>query len=718
MSSSGDGLNLKGTRPNAKVSGNSTEDTFACSNQDENDDLYVELWHACAGPFVTVPRVGEKVFYFPQGHLEQVEAYTNQGVNRQMPVCDLPSKILCGVVCVQLKAEHDTDEVFAQVTLLPEEKEDETSFEKETERFLPPRPRVYTFCKKLTASDTSTHGGFSVLKRHADECLPALDMSQQPPTQELVAKDLHGVEWRFRHIFRGQPKRHLLTSGWSTFVSSKRLVAGDAFIFLRGENRELRVGVRRAMRQQNNVSASVISSHSMQLGVLATASHAISTGTMFSVYYRPRTSPSEFIVPYNQYMESVRYDYSVGMRFRMRFEGEEGSEQRFTGTIIGLEDVEPVKWPGSNWRHLKVQWDETSNIPCPDRVSPWKIEPLAAATSLLPKTKKARANQRPSSPELPALGREGMHEPTLYRNPGVLQGQEIMALGPPSSNGIEPGIAQKLLPSHWVPPGRGPCLERNGEILDSQRQLRLENWPVLPRQGSAYWDPHSGDISSFPSRVPEDYWLSAFSSYASGGDIRLAESRCVPGVDPSICGFEEWKALKPNEFVDRSVTRPVEGGMCKVFGVNLIESLMEPISPYFADIRHPCRMLPAASQSAVLECDQLSEPSKNTKMSDSSGSGSGLERSRKAQFITTRSCTKGILFDGAEDVHIPARRGRQDQAKLSEPKAVQMLKRTDVCGHCFRARDCVSGGVLLPGATCKSLSCSSPVFRATLSFFI
>lgn len=34
--------------------------------------LYRELWHACAGPLVTVPREGELVFYFPQGHIEQV----------------------------------------------------------------------------------------------------------------------------------------------------------------------------------------------------------------------------------------------------------------------------------------------------------------------------------------------------------------------------------------------------------------------------------------------------------------------------------------------------------------------------------------------------------------------------------------------------------------------------------------------------------------------
>lgn len=31
----------------------------------------------------------------------------------------------------------------------------------------------------------------------------------------------------------GQPRRHLLTTGWSAFVSAKKLVAGDAFIFLR-----------------------------------------------------------------------------------------------------------------------------------------------------------------------------------------------------------------------------------------------------------------------------------------------------------------------------------------------------------------------------------------------------------------------------------------------------------------------------------------------------
>ncbi|XP_033129081.1 auxin response factor 2-like [Brassica rapa] len=132
-----------------------------------------------------------------------------------MPLYDLPSKILCRVINVDLK-----------ITLFLEPIQDENAIEKEAPLPPPPRFQVHSFCKTLTASDTSTHGGFSVLSRHADECLPPLDMSLQPPTQELVAKKLHANEWRFRHIFRGQQRRHLLQSGRSVFVSSKRLVAG------------------------------------------------------------------------------------------------------------------------------------------------------------------------------------------------------------------------------------------------------------------------------------------------------------------------------------------------------------------------------------------------------------------------------------------------------------------------------------------------------------
>ncbi|KAF6174697.1 hypothetical protein GIB67_008752, partial [Kingdonia uniflora] len=42
----------------------------------------------------------------------KVEASTNQVAEKQMPVYQLPSKILCRAIDIQLKVEADTDEVF------------------------------------------------------------------------------------------------------------------------------------------------------------------------------------------------------------------------------------------------------------------------------------------------------------------------------------------------------------------------------------------------------------------------------------------------------------------------------------------------------------------------------------------------------------------------------------------------------------------------------
>ncbi|KAL8536396.1 hypothetical protein ACS0TY_011857 [Phlomoides rotata] len=360
--------------------------SFPAEGDGAKDGLYEELWRACAGPLVDVPKAGERVYYFPQGHMEQLEASTNQELDQRIPMFNLPPKILCKVLDIRLRAEKDTDEVYAQITLMPEAEQTELrSPDNPIEE--PPRPAVYSFCKVLTASDTSTHGGFSVLRKHANECLPPLDMKQQTPTQELIAKDLHGTEWHFKHIFRGQPRRHLLTTGWSTFVTSKRLVAGDSFVFLREETGELRVGVRRHARQQSSMPSSVISSQSMHLGVLATASHAVLTQSFFVVYYKPRTS--QFIISLNKYLEAINHDFGVGMRFKMRFEGEDSPERRFSGTIVGVEDISP-QWDNSKWRTLKVQWDEPASIPRPERVSPWEIEPFVASVPEPPTFKHKR----------------------------------------------------------------------------------------------------------------------------------------------------------------------------------------------------------------------------------------------------------------------------------------------------------------------------------------
>ncbi|KAH1061828.1 hypothetical protein GYH30_005033 [Glycine max] len=344
----------------------------------EKKCLNSELWHACAGPLVSLPTAGTRVAYFPQGHSEQVAATTNREVDGHIPnYPSLPPQLICQLHNVTMHADVETDEVYAQMTLQPLTPQEQKDTFLPMELGVPSKQPSNYFCKTLTASDTSTHGGFSVPRRAAEKVFPPLDFSQQPPAQELIARDLHDVEWKFRHIFRGQPKRHLLTTGWSVFVSAKRLVAGDSVLFIWNEKNQLLLGIRRANRPQTVMPSSVLSSDSMHIGLLAAAAHAAATNSCFTVFYNPRASPSEFVIPLSKYIKAVYHTrVSVGMRFRMLFETEESSVRRYMGTITGISDLDPVRWPNSHWRSVKVGWDESTAGERQPRVSLWEIEPL------------------------------------------------------------------------------------------------------------------------------------------------------------------------------------------------------------------------------------------------------------------------------------------------------------------------------------------------------
>ncbi|KAE8692107.1 Auxin response factor 4 [Hibiscus syriacus] len=561
------------------------------NNQGGKNYLYDELWHACAGPCVYVPRVGEKVLYFPQGHMEQVLYFCGcmheskwENGNAHY---NLPSKILCSVIHVHLKVEHCTDEVFAQITLLPDAEQDVQALERINYQSSPRKAYPQFFSKKLTPSDTSTHGGFSIPKRLADDgCLPLLDMSQQTPQQELVAIDLHGFEWRFRHIFRGQPKRHLLTSGWSTFLSSKKLVAGDTCIFLRGENEELRVGIRRATKVQNRASTSIISGHSMQLGILASAFHAFSTRSMFTVYHRPWSGSSEFIISFDQYMKSARIDYSVVTRFRMQLEGEECREKRASGTIVSNEDIDRIRWPNSEWRCLKVQWDPTAANLLPERVCPWNIEPMGFTKkkklSILHNRKKARTDDSSSS-MFSSLRTDGMWHGSINNESqcisGVLQGQE--------DSGNQSGALRQPIP-HGLP------LNHGWASIQQQMQNRREiQNPVC---GTAIF---SGEVASFGLH---NSWLPKFSNDRVHEDALASRKFSVPNVNSQT-----------------SLCEPNGDHACMLFGVNLIVGQPEPPSPqhFTSSELESLFSIPPTSHSTV------SEPSKGTSCS-----------------VSNRSCTK------------------------------------------------------------------------------
>ncbi|KAF3611073.1 hypothetical protein DY000_02045827 [Brassica cretica] len=386
----------------------------------EKKAINSQLWHACAGPLVSLPPVGSLVVYFPQGHSEQVAASMQKQTDFIPNYPNLPSKLICLLHSVTLHADTETDEVYAQMTLQPVNKYDREALLASDMGLKINRQPTEFFCKTLTASDTSTHGGFSVPRRAAEKIFPPLDFSMQPPAQEIVAKDLHDTTWTFRHIYRGQPKRHLLTTGWSVFVSTKRLFAGDSVLFVRDEKSQLTLGIRRANRQTPTLSSSVISSDSMHIGILAAAAHANANSSPFTIFFNPRASPSEFVVPLAKYNKALYAQVSLGMRFRMMFETEDCGVRRYMGTVTGISDLDPVRWKGSQWRNLQVGWDESTAGDRPSRVSIWEIEPVITPFYICPPP-----FFRPKYPRQPGMPDDELDMENVFKRAMPWMGEEF-----------------------------------------------------------------------------------------------------------------------------------------------------------------------------------------------------------------------------------------------------------------------------------------------------
>ncbi|KAH1045821.1 hypothetical protein J1N35_036605 [Gossypium stocksii] len=390
-----------------------------------------QLWHACAGGMVQMPSVNSKVFYFPQGHAEHANGNVDFG---NLPI---PSLVLCRVSAVRFMADPETDEVYAKIMLVPLR---ENSFGVEDDGFdgnvgVENPEKSASFAKTLTQSDANNGGGFSVPRYCAETIFPRLDYNAEPPVQTILAKDVHGEVWKFRHIYRGTPRRHLLTTGWSNFVNHKKLVAGDSIVFLRADNGDLCVGIRRAKRglggghefpgwnAVSGTSGSQVGSYSPFLregesklmrkdcngdprgrvradSVIEAASRAAS-GQPFEVVYYPRTSTPEFCVKASSVRAAMQIQWYPGMRFKMPFETEDSSRiSWFMGTISTAQVVDPIRWPNSPWRLLQVAWDEPDLLHNVKRVSPWLVElvtniPAINLNPFSPPRKKMRLPQHP-----------------------------------------------------------------------------------------------------------------------------------------------------------------------------------------------------------------------------------------------------------------------------------------------------------------------------------
>ncbi|KAK6939810.1 B3 DNA binding domain [Dillenia turbinata] len=406
-----------------------------------------------------------RVFYFPQGHSEQSSS----------PPC-FSSRVLsspsvhCVVTSVHFLANPETDEIFAKIRLQPIGFRSSACFSpnNDGEGSSDDSDNVVSFAKILTPSDANNGGGFSVPRFCADSIFPPLDYQAEPPVQTISIRDIHGTFWEFRHIYRGTPRRHLLTTGWSKFVNSKKLIAGDSVVFMKNKKSEIFVGIRRASRSNSsdcvkwncrvgwaNVSVNKVDDEGSKKGkvsaeAVAEAAELAAQGMAFEIVYYPKAGSADFVVKAETVEESMKVMWSAGTRIKMAVETEDSSRLTWSlGTVSTACVPENGPWRGSPWRMLQmiivvrlvelrsvlneffaITWDEPEILQNMKRVSPWQVEYVVptAPHDAFPPAKKFRA-----SPNLGALT-DGDGDGDLFYPMAGLPNSMMGQLTPPLLN--------------------------------------------------------------------------------------------------------------------------------------------------------------------------------------------------------------------------------------------------------------------------------------------
>ncbi|KAL6844289.1 hypothetical protein ACP4OV_025962 [Aristida adscensionis] len=420
-----------------------------------------DVWLACAVPLSRLPAVGDHVYYFPEGHAEQCPAH----LPAPLPG---PQLLLCTVTDVRLAADARSNEVFAAISLQPADAATilAAAPAAAADRHGPPaqqqqqqQQQLTYFGKQLTQSDANNGGGFSVPRYCADYIFPRLDFDADPPVQTLTMRDPCGAAWKFRHIYRGTPRRHLLTTGWSKFVNAKLLVAGDTVVFMRRAGGDLAIGIRRAPRYPpappgqppRNARARVPPEDVLQAAGLA------AEGKPFTVAYYPRLGAGEFVVPRREVEDSLAAHWEPGMQVRM--------------PVMEAEDTRRTDWASgaikainssSFWRSLEIEWDDSppSSLTKSKYVNGWQVQ----FVGFPPFLKRFRMSETIESITAPLIGPESQDMGILLGAPipAGMQGARHYGPSPVPSATIK---TQQLFPMDSQMP---QTMSAGSEILDPE----------------------------------------------------------------------------------------------------------------------------------------------------------------------------------------------------------------------------------------------------------
>ncbi|KAL2893126.1 Auxin response factor 17 [Bienertia sinuspersici] len=325
------------------------------------------IWRACAGRLIHVPKVNSRVYYFPKGHAEQASSpvnFSTKAVSKKA--------IQCRVTKVSYLADPKTEEVLVKYNLEPwKMDENDVAVEgsgrssvntvKENQGFV-------SFSKILTPSDANNGGALSVPVQCAGMIFPKLNFALKRPWQNLLISDVKGNQWKFIHVYRGYPTRHLLTTGWSIFVNAKNIIAGDTVVFIRNiQTKELAVGIRRNFMDTSLITT-VPDDANAQIGfsrenrgrvspmAVAEAAERAENGMPFEAVYYPRPGMAEFVVAADKVEELETWHH--------------GSIASVVPIDLCSSDIE--------WRMLKVTWDDESEglqkKQKMKKVNPWQLE--------------------------------------------------------------------------------------------------------------------------------------------------------------------------------------------------------------------------------------------------------------------------------------------------------------------------------------------------------
>ncbi|KAK4841572.1 hypothetical protein QYF36_006737 [Acer negundo] len=390
---------------------------------EEDSDHNSEVWSAFSDSRSSLPKKGDLVVYFPQGHLQY-----EQPPKEEVRTYDLQPQIICRVEHVQLmvanhlkqikEADDDIfainddsiyankdDDIYAKITLHP--KPEVNSEEKELEQSDKIEDCIYDedggsatistpslFSKILDFADTRS--SLSIPPKAAIEFF-CLDKESMDLQNEVTAMDFHGNEWKFP-LTRGG--NWLLE--WSEFARARNLQQGERVVFLREKDTKLRFGIRRGGAFGVPCGRGIDFFHSqrkdtklrlVERNPLSEAAGAILKKSIFSVMNGSRgANPVDFVIPWQKYMKSISRPGFIGAKVHTQYRN---SLKREPGVVTRMVDLDPTNWPNSKWKCLLVKWEQSS---AEFRVSPWEIvfdDSLSPSTfNSSPKPKRLRTSQQ------------------------------------------------------------------------------------------------------------------------------------------------------------------------------------------------------------------------------------------------------------------------------------------------------------------------------------